>query len=66
VITNHLLISDQPCGSRYLKLGDLVGLNKDNYLILDTLLYEYDSHVKAMEVDEKLIEEYLDIGGLDK
>ncbi len=49
-----------------LKLGDLLGVNKDDYLILDTLPYVYDSHVKAMEVDEKLIEEYLDIGGLDK
>ncbi|KAG7653622.1 AAA+ ATPase domain [Arabidopsis suecica] len=31
------------------KPGDLVGVNKDSYLILDTLPSEYDSRVKAME-----------------
>ena len=46
--------------------GDIVGVNKDSYLILDTLPAEYDSRVKAMEVDEKPSEEYSDIGGLDK
>ena len=46
--------------------GDLVGVNKDSYLILDTLPAEYDSRVKAMEVDEKPTERYNDIGGLDK
>ena len=49
-----------------LKPGDLVGVNKDSYLILDTLPAEYDSRVKAMEVDEKPQEDYSDIGGLDK
>jgi 26S proteasome regulatory subunit T5 len=49
-----------------LKPGDLVGVNKDSYLILDTLPPEYDSRVKAMEVDEKPSETYSDIGGLDK
>ncbi|MCO5610293.1 hypothetical protein L7F22_064529 [Adiantum nelumboides] len=49
-----------------LKPGDLVGVNKDSYLILDTLPSEYDSRVKAMEVDEKPTEDYGDIGGLDK
>jgi len=49
-----------------LEPGDLVGVNKDSYLILDTLPCEYDSRVKAMEVDEKPSEEYSDIGGLDK
>jgi 26S proteasome regulatory subunit T5 len=49
-----------------LKPGDLVGVNKDSYLILDTLPSEYDSRVKAMEVDEKPTEVYSDIGGLDK
>eukprot|EP01097_Dermamoeba_algensis_P004246 TRINITY_DN2805_c0_g1_i2.p1 TRINITY_DN2805_c0_g1~~TRINITY_DN2805_c0_g1_i2.p1 ORF type:complete len:430 (-),score=131.36 TRINITY_DN2805_c0_g1_i2:87-1376(-) len=49
-----------------LKPGDLVGVNKDSYLILDTLPAEYDSRVKAMEVDEKPTEEFNDIGGLDK
>ncbi len=46
--------------------GDLVGVNKDSYLILDSLPAEYDSRVKAMEVDEKPSEDYSDIGGLDK
>merc|ERR1712047_89931 len=49
-----------------LKPGDLVGVNKDSYLILETLPAEYDSRVKAMEVDERLTEQYSDIGGLDK
>eukprot|EP00963_Diacronema_lutheri_P001659 scaffold109_cov368-Pavlova_lutheri.AAC.18 len=49
-----------------LKPGDLVGVNKDSYLILDTLPAEYDTRVKAMEVDEKPSEDYSDIGGLDK
>nr|XP_018678723.1 PREDICTED: 26S protease regulatory subunit 6A homolog isoform X2 [Musa acuminata subsp. malaccensis] len=49
-----------------LKLGDLVGVNKDNYIILDTLPSEYDSQLKAMEVDEKPTEDYNDIGGLEK
>ncbi|CCI39989.1 unnamed protein product [Albugo candida] len=46
--------------------NDLVGTNKDSYLILEKLPVEYDSRVKAMEVDEKPTEEYSDIGGLDK
>merc|ERR1740123_2817414 len=49
-----------------LKPGDLVGVNKDSYLILDTLPCEYDSRVKAMEVDTRPTEQYSDIGGLDK
>lgn len=49
-----------------LKPGDMIGLNKDSYLVLDTLPAEYDSRVKAMEVDEKPTEVYNDIGGLDK
>ena len=49
-----------------LKPGDLIGVNKDSYLILDTLPAEYDSRVKAMEVDDKPTETYADIGGLDK
>ncbi|CDR95890.1 26S protease regulatory subunit 6A, putative [Babesia bigemina] len=46
--------------------GDLVGVNKDSYLVLDKLPPEYDNRVKAMEVCEKPIEDYSDIGGLDK
>ncbi len=49
-----------------LKPGELVGVNKDSYLILDKLPAEYDSRVKAMEVDERPTEDYTDVGGLDK
>lgn len=49
-----------------LKPNDLVGVYKDSYLVLDKLPAEYDSRVKAMEVDEKPTESYVDIGGLDK
>lgn len=49
-----------------LKPGDLVGVNKDSYLILEALPAEYDSRVKAMEVDEKPTEDYQDVGGLEK
>ena len=50
----------------FLKPGELVGVNKDSFLILENLPNEYDSRVKAMEIDEKPTEEYTDIGGLDK
>lgn len=46
--------------------GDLVGVNKDSFVILDTIAQEYDSRVMAMEVDERPTEKYSDIGGLDK
>eukprot|EP00297_Palpitomonas_bilix_P005974 CAMPEP_0113885124 /NCGR_PEP_ID=MMETSP0780_2-20120614/10715_1 /TAXON_ID=652834 /ORGANISM="Palpitomonas bilix" /LENGTH=427 /DNA_ID=CAMNT_0000872973 /DNA_START=93 /DNA_END=1376 /DNA_ORIENTATION=- /assembly_acc=CAM_ASM_000599 len=49
-----------------LKPGDLVGVNKDSYLILEKLPAEYDNRVKAMEVDERPTEQYSDIGGLGK
>ncbi|KAK7252385.1 hypothetical protein RIF29_36287 [Crotalaria pallida] len=49
-----------------LKPGDLVGVNEDSFLTLDILPSEYDSQVKAMEVDEKPMEDYNDIGGLEK
>ena len=42
------------------------GVNKDSYLILEKLPCEYDSRVKAMEVDERPTEQYSDVGGLDK
>lgn len=35
-------------------------------MILEKLPAEYDSRVKAMEVDERPTEQYSDIGGLDK
>jgi len=49
-----------------LKPGELVGVNKDSYLILESLPAEYDARVKAMEVDDRPSEQYSDIGGLDK
>ena len=49
-----------------LRPSDLVGVNKDSYLVLDKLPAEYDSRVKAMEVDEKPKETFVDVGGLDK
>ncbi|KIH65828.1 26S proteasome subunit P45 family protein [Ancylostoma duodenale] len=39
---------------------------QDSYLILEKLPAEYDSRVKAMEVDERPSEQYSDIGGCDK
>ena len=49
-----------------LKPGDLVGVNKDSYIILEPLPSEFDTRVKAMEVDERPTEDYTDIGGCDK
>ena len=49
-----------------LKPNDLIGVNKDSYLVLDTLPSEFDSRVKAMEVDERPTETYTDVGGLEK
>jgi len=49
-----------------LRPNDLVGVNKDSYLVLDKLPDEYDSRVKAMEVDERPTDQYSDIGGCDK
>jgi 26S proteasome regulatory subunit T5 len=49
-----------------LKPSDLVGTNKESYLILEKLPAEFDSRVQAMEVDERPTEEYSDIGGADQ
>lgn len=49
-----------------LQPGDLIGVNKDSYLVLDALPAEYDSRVKVMKVDERPTETYTDVGGLDK
>jgi 26S proteasome regulatory subunit T5 len=49
-----------------LEPGDLVGVNKDSYLVFEKLPSEYDSRVQAMELDEKPTEDYTDVGGLDK
>jgi len=49
-----------------LKPNELVAINKESFVVYEKLPAEYDSRVKAMEVDEKPQEEYSDIGGLDK
>lgn len=49
-----------------LKPGDLIAVNKESFVVYDKLPAEYDSRVKAMEIDERPTEEYTDIGGLDK
>ena len=48
------------------KPGDLIAVNKESYIIYEKLPPDYDSRVKAMEIDERPVEEYSDIGGLDK
>jgi len=52
--------------SEELKPGDLVGVNKDSFIVYEKLPSEYDSRVKAMELDERPTDDYSDIGGLDK
>ncbi len=49
-----------------LKPGDLVGVNKDSFIVYEKLPSEYDARVKAMELDERPTDDYSDIGGLDK
>ena len=48
-----------------MKPGDLVGIRRDNFAIIEKLPIEYDHRVKAMEVDERPSDNYSDIGGLD-
>jgi len=49
-----------------IKPGELVAVNKESFIVYEKLPAEYDSRVKAMEVDEKPTESYSDIGGCDK
>ena len=49
-----------------LKPGELIAVNKESFIVYEKLPPEYDSRVKAMEIDERPTEEYSDIGGLDK
>jgi len=46
--------------------GDLVGVNKESYLILEKLPDEFDRRVQTMEVDERPTESYADIAGCDQ
>ena len=47
-------------------LEELVGVNKDTFLIYEKLPPEYDSRVRVMELDTKPTEKYSDMGGVDK
>ncbi|KAG0442290.1 26S proteasome regulatory subunit 6A [Dictyocoela muelleri] len=49
-----------------LKTGDLVALHKETNVIFYKLPNDYDSKVKAMEVIEKPVDNYDDIGGLER
>lgn len=49
-----------------LKPGELIAVNKESFVVYEKLPAEYDSRVKAMEIDERPTEQYTDIGGLDK
>lgn len=46
--------------------SDLIDVNNDSYLVLDTLPVEYESRAKTMEDDERPTDTYSDVGGLDK
>lgn len=48
-----------------LKVGDIVGVNKDTFLIMQALPRGFDTRVQAMEIIDKPTESYNDIGGLD-
>ena len=52
--------------AKSLKPGELIGVNKDGYMLYERLPAEYDARVKTMEVDERPSEDYSDIGGLEK
>lgn len=52
--------------SSKLSPGDLVGVNKESFLIMEIIAPDYDPRVQAMEVVERPTEQYTDIGGLDK
>lgn len=46
--------------------GDLVAVHKETNIVFEKLPPDYDTRVKAMELDEKPSETYEDIGGLEK
>ncbi|XP_035894320.1 26S proteasome regulatory subunit 6A-B-like [Anopheles stephensi] len=48
-----------------LQPGDMVGVNRDTYLIMELLPKERDPRVQAMQVTDRPTEQYTDIGGLD-
>lgn len=64
--STYFLPSAGLCLASELRPGELLGVNKDSFIIYEKLPPEYDSRVKAMEIDEKPQEDYSVIGGLDK
>uniref|UniRef100_A0A914RIC1 Uncharacterized protein n=1 Tax=Parascaris equorum TaxID=6256 RepID=A0A914RIC1_PAREQ len=68
--TKCAVIKTSTRATYFLPVVDLTALNAgnnpDSYLVLEKLPAEYDSRVKAMEVDERPSEQYSDIGGCDK
>lgn len=49
-----------------MKPNDIVGVNKDSHLILESLPADYDTRAKAMAIKEKPLCGFEDVGGLDK
>ncbi|ELQ75645.1 26S proteasome regulatory complex, ATPase RPT5 [Trachipleistophora hominis] len=49
-----------------LRPGDMVSLHKETNVIFEKLPPDYDTRVKAMELDEKPTETFEDIGGLER
>lgn len=46
--------------------GDLIAMHKETNIVFEKLPPDYDTRVKAMELDEKPTETYEDIGGLEQ
>ncbi|KAL1140716.1 hypothetical protein AAG570_000646 [Ranatra chinensis] len=51
---------------RDLKPGDNVCVDKDSFIVVDTLPNEIDPRVAAMEVVDRPTDSFLDVGGLDR
>lgn len=53
-------------GTKDVKPGDLVALHKETNIIFNKLPPNYDTKVKAMELDSRPSETYEDVGGLER
>ena len=49
-----------------LKPNELIAVNKESFVVYEKLPAEYDSRVKAMEIDERPTDGYGEVGGLEK
>lgn len=49
-----------------LKPNELIAVNKESFVVYEKLPPEYDSRVKAMEIDERPTDGYGEVGGLEK